>query len=218
MYDVTTNLEDHIKTFTNRITFHTWKDAIWCRAFSLSLEGEGLEWFNSLPLNTIKNFERLKRMFGQQFAGNQAQDLTVFALVNPKKEKEESFRAFMDRLELFVDSICQRALMTMEELRERAEEVIRVEEMKEVWGEQGACRQGQLCRHSVLEDVPTDVGRSDCALKRANSGLRRKTSGYLGVRGASYPPRDRSGERRLAGRYLLVEVNTSYNVLLSTMF
>lgn len=39
MYDGTTDPAAHIKSFTNAMTFRTGCDAIWCRAFSLSLEG-----------------------------------------------------------------------------------------------------------------------------------------------------------------------------------
>lgn len=156
MYDGSTDLEDQIKRFTNLMVFHTRNVVIWCRVFSLSLEGEAYEWFNSLPSNSIENFDSLKRMFRHQFVGSRAEDLTIFALVNLKHEKEESLRMFMDRYQkiirrvkglnlelalqyvllalkqgMFGDSICRRAPETMEELRERVTEDIRVEEMRE---------------------------------------------------------------------------------------
>ncbi|XP_017428687.1 uncharacterized protein LOC108336732 [Vigna angularis] len=155
IYDGTTDPEAHIKTFSNTMAFRTGNDAIWCRAFSLSLEGEALEWFNSLPPNFIENFAGFQRMFSHKFAGSSTQDLTIFELVTLKQGKEETLRAFMDRyqktvrrvkglsLELvvqyvlptskpgpFKDSVCRRAPKTMEELRERAADEIRVEEMK----------------------------------------------------------------------------------------
>ncbi|XP_052724086.1 uncharacterized protein LOC128193930 [Vigna angularis] len=150
------------------MAFRTGNDAIWCRAFSLSLEDEALEWFNNLPPNSIENFAGLKQLFIRQFAANSTQDLTVFELVNLKQGKEETLRAFIDRYQKtvrrvkalspelalhyillalkpgpFKDSVCRRAPKTMEELRERAADEIRVEEMKlsyknenqELWGE-----------------------------------------------------------------------------------
>ncbi|XP_017420424.1 uncharacterized protein LOC108330453 [Vigna angularis] len=121
----------------------------------LTLEDEALEWFNNLPPNSIENFVGLKQLFIRQFAANSTQDLTVFELVTLKQGKEETLRAFMDRYqktvrrvkalspelalhyilpalkpEPFKDSVCRRALKTMEELRERATDEIRVEEMK----------------------------------------------------------------------------------------
>ncbi|XP_047151156.1 uncharacterized protein LOC124823068 [Vigna umbellata] len=155
MYDGTTDPEAHIKTFSNAMAFRTGNDAIWCRAFLLSLEDEALEWFNSLPPNSIENFASLKQLFNGQFAANSTQDLTMFELVTLKQGKEEMLRAFMDRyqktvrrvkalsqeLDLhyilptlkpgpFKDSVCRRPPKTMEELRERVMDEIRVEEMK----------------------------------------------------------------------------------------
>ncbi|XP_047178837.1 uncharacterized protein LOC124845706 [Vigna umbellata] len=155
MYDGTTDPEAHIKTFSNTMAFRTGNDAIWCRAFSLSLEDEALEWFNSLPPNSIENFVGLKRLFNRQFAANSSQDLIVFELVTLKQGKEETLRAFMEQYQKtvrrvkalspelalhyilpalksgpFKDSVCRRAPKTMEELRERAADKIRVEEMK----------------------------------------------------------------------------------------
>lgn len=63
MYDGTTNPEAHVKSFTNAMAFRTSCDAIWCWAFSLSLKGEVLEWFNLLPNNSIENFKGLGTMF-----------------------------------------------------------------------------------------------------------------------------------------------------------
>ncbi|XP_017420294.1 uncharacterized protein LOC108330317 [Vigna angularis] len=94
-------------------------------------------------------------MFNRQFVDSSTQDLTIFKLVTLKQGKEETLRAFMDRYhktvhrvkglspELalqyilptlkpgpFKDSVCRRAPKTMKELRERAANEIRVEEMK----------------------------------------------------------------------------------------
>ncbi|XP_047178710.1 uncharacterized protein LOC124845629 [Vigna umbellata] len=155
MYNGTTDPESHIKTFSNAMAFRTGNDAIWCRAFSLSLEDEALEWFNTLPPNSIENFAGIKQLFIKQFAASSTQDLTVFELMTLKQGKEETLRTFMDRYQKtvrrvrsltpelalhyilpalkpgpFKDSVCRRAPKTMEELRERAADEIKVEEMK----------------------------------------------------------------------------------------
>ncbi|XP_017423582.1 uncharacterized protein LOC108332789 [Vigna angularis] len=137
------------------MAFRTGNDVIWCQAFSLSLEDEALEWFNTLPPNSIENFVGLKQLFIRQFAANSTQDLTMFELVTLKQGKEETLRAFMDRYQKtirrvkalslefalhyilpvlkpgpFKDNVCRRAPKIMEELRERAADEIRVKEMK----------------------------------------------------------------------------------------
>lgn len=85
MYEGTTNPEAHIKAFTNAMAFCIDNDVIWCWAFSLSLEGEILEWFNSLPTNSIENFEKIRCMCKRQFTGCSTQEMTVFDLVNLKQ-------------------------------------------------------------------------------------------------------------------------------------
>ncbi|XP_017420354.1 uncharacterized protein LOC108330379 [Vigna angularis] len=154
-YNGTTDPASHIQTFSNAMAFRTDNDAIWCRAFSLSLEDEALEWFNNLSPNSIENFTGLKQLFIKQFAASSTQDLTVFELMTLKQGKDEALRTFMDRYQKtvrrvksltpelallyilpalkpgpFKDSVCRRAPKTMEELRERAADEIRVEEMK----------------------------------------------------------------------------------------
>lgn len=102
IYDGTTDPDDHVQAFSTRMAFRTGNRAIWCRAFSLSLEGKALEWFNSLPPNSIQSFEGLKEMFGRQFASSRAQDPTVFELSNLKQGKDETLKAFMDRYQKMV--------------------------------------------------------------------------------------------------------------------
>lgn len=73
--------------FVNRMAFHTVSDVIWCKAFSFSLEREALEWFNSLPPNTVENFLTNGNLFGQQFVGSRTHDLTTLPLVSLKQDK-----------------------------------------------------------------------------------------------------------------------------------
>ncbi|XP_014490820.1 uncharacterized protein LOC106753514 [Vigna radiata var. radiata] len=138
------------------MAFRTGCDAIWCRAFSLSLEGEALKWFDSLPNGTIENFKSLSNMFKSQFAACRVQDATIVDLMNLKQGKEETLKTFMDRFQKIVrrvkglstklalqhvmpglrpgpfkDSICRKPPKTMEELRQRTADEIRVEDMKQ---------------------------------------------------------------------------------------
>ncbi|XP_014496678.1 uncharacterized protein LOC106758253 [Vigna radiata var. radiata] len=156
MYDGSTNPSAYVKSFINAMTFRTGCDAIWCRAFSLSLEGEALDWFNTLPSNSIANFKSLGEIFKKQFVACNMEEVTVVDLMNLKQGKEESLKSFMDwyqktvrkvkglSLELalqyvmpalrpgpFKDSICRNPPQTMEELRQRAADEARVENMKQ---------------------------------------------------------------------------------------
>ncbi|XP_014503184.1 uncharacterized protein LOC106763514 [Vigna radiata var. radiata] len=155
-YDGTTDPEAHIKSFTNAMAFRTGCDAIWCRTFSLSLEGEALEWFNSLPNGSVENFKSLSNTFIEQFAASRVQDVTLVDLMNLKQGKDEPVKVFMDqftktvrrvrglslemtlqyvmsalRLGPFKESVCRTPPKTLEELRQRATDQARVEEMKQ---------------------------------------------------------------------------------------
>ncbi|XP_014511473.1 uncharacterized protein LOC106770166 [Vigna radiata var. radiata] len=194
-YDGTTDPEAHIKSFTNAMAFRTGCDAIWCQAFSLSLEGEALEWFNSLPNGSVENFKSLSGMFNEQFAACRVQDVTLVDLMNLKQGKDEPLKVFMDRftktirrvrglsLEMtlqyvmpalrpgpFKESVCRTPPKTLEELRQRATDEARVEEMK------------QNYRREIQEAKDRDKG------KREGQSHRPDTSkGREGPRGPRFP-------------------------------
>ncbi|XP_047147920.1 uncharacterized protein LOC124820299 [Vigna umbellata] len=68
-----------------------------CRAFSLSLKEETLEWYNTLPPNTVDCFATVENLFRRQYASNRKQEVTPADLVNTKQEKGETLKAFMKR-------------------------------------------------------------------------------------------------------------------------
>ncbi|XP_022632815.1 uncharacterized protein LOC111240957 [Vigna radiata var. radiata] len=178
MYDGTGDPDAHVKSFTNAMAFRTGSDAIWCRAFSLSLEGKALEWFNFIPNGSVENFKGLSGMFSDQFATCRPQDTTLVDLMNLKQGKEEALRTFMDRftkavrrvrglsVEMalqrvmpalrpgpFKESVCRNPPKTLEELRQRAADEARVEEMKQNYRrevqeakDKGESKQGQSQR------------------------------------------------------------------------
>ncbi|XP_014496299.1 uncharacterized protein LOC106757947 [Vigna radiata var. radiata] len=185
MYDGSSDPEGHIKSFTNAMAFRTGVDAIWCWAFSLSLEGEALEWFNSLPNNSIENFDGISRMFKKQFAACKTQDVTIVDLMNLRQGKEETLRTFMDRFQKIVrrvkgltvelalqsvlsalrpgpfkESICRTPPTTMKELRERTADEIRVENMK--LGEKDAATE--------LKEDKTDSRKADFPNNKHRTG------------------------------------------------
>ncbi|XP_047179987.1 uncharacterized protein LOC124846676 [Vigna umbellata] len=154
-YDGSTDLDDHLRTFGNAMTFYTNSDPVMCRAFSLSLKEEALEWYNTLPPNIVDCFAIVETLFRRQYTGNQRQELTSAELVNTKQEKEETLRAFIKRYNETVRRIkdinhtftisnlpsCLRSgsfaknlyawpPKTMDELQERLAEFIRIEDMR----------------------------------------------------------------------------------------
>ncbi|XP_017405448.1 uncharacterized protein LOC108318961 [Vigna angularis] len=136
------------------MAFYTDSDPIMCRAFSLSLKEEALEWYNTLPPNTVDCFATVEDLFRRQYASNQKQEVTPVDLINTKQEKGETLKAFMKRYTettrrvkevdqsfiinnlpscmrpgYFAEKLYARPPKTMEELQERTTEFIRMEEM-----------------------------------------------------------------------------------------
>ncbi|XP_017409425.2 uncharacterized protein LOC108322001 [Vigna angularis] len=154
-YDGSADPDNHLRTFGNAMAFYTDSDLIMCRAFSLSLKEEALEWYNTLPPNTVDCFATVENLFRRQYASNRKQEVTPTDLVNTKQEKGETLKAFMKRYTetarrvreidqsfiinnlpscmrpgYFAEKLYARPPKTMEELQERAAEFIRMEEMR----------------------------------------------------------------------------------------
>ncbi|XP_017431985.1 uncharacterized protein LOC108339357 [Vigna angularis] len=96
-YDGSIDLDDQLRTFSNAMKFYKNSDPIMCRAFSLSLKEEALEWYNTLPPKTVDCFTNVETLFRRQYAANQRQEITPAELVNTKQEKGETLKAFMKR-------------------------------------------------------------------------------------------------------------------------
>ncbi|XP_017432042.1 uncharacterized protein LOC108339421 [Vigna angularis] len=154
-YDGSADPDNHLRTFGNAMAFYTDSHPIMCRAFSLSLKEEALEWYNTLPPNTVDCFATVENLFRRQYASNRKQEVTPTDLVNTKQEKRETLKDFMKRyIEIarrvreidqsfiinnlpscmrpgyFAEKLYARPPKTMEELQERATEFIRMEEMR----------------------------------------------------------------------------------------
>lgn len=129
------------------------------------------------------------------------QDITVVDLMNIKQGKEETLKTFMDRyqktirqvkglrLELtlqyimptlrpgpFKDSVCRTPPKTMEELRERAIDEVRVEDMKQSYKREMQEAKGEM----------TDVKKSDGQTRRP--GGTRTREGSRGPKFQQYTP------------------------------
>ncbi|XP_052728545.1 uncharacterized protein LOC128195325 [Vigna angularis] len=154
-YDGSTDPDNHLRIFTNAMVFYTDSDPVMCRAFSLSLKDEALEWYNTLPPNTVDCFATVENLFKRQYASNRNQEVTPAELVNTKQEKGETLKAFMKRYMetarrvkevsqsfiittlpsclkpgYFAEKLYARPPKTMEELQERIAEFIRMEDLR----------------------------------------------------------------------------------------
>ncbi|XP_017428739.1 uncharacterized protein LOC108336801 [Vigna angularis] len=154
-YDGSTDPDNHLRIFTNAMAFYTDNDPVICRAFSLSLKDKALEWYNTLPPNTVDCFATVETLFRRQYASNQKQEITPAELVNTKQEKGETMKAFMKRYNetarrvkdvnhtfiisnlpsclrpgYFAEKLYARPPKTMDELQERITEFLSTEDMR----------------------------------------------------------------------------------------
>lgn len=83
-YNRSTDPNEHLCSFVSTREFYSSSDLVWCRAFSLSLKGETLAWFNNLPPNMVDFFITIHTLFSRQYASSRAQSLTHMELINTK--------------------------------------------------------------------------------------------------------------------------------------
>ncbi|XP_014506292.1 uncharacterized protein LOC106766044 [Vigna radiata var. radiata] len=154
-YDGSADPDNHLRVFTNTMAFYTDNDQVVCRAFSLSLKDEALEWYNTLPPNSVDCFATVETLFRRQYSSNRKREITPVELVNTKQEKGETLMAFMKRYTetarqvkdindsfiinnlpsclrsgYFAENLYARPPKTMDELQERTTEFIRMEDIR----------------------------------------------------------------------------------------
>jgi len=158
-FDGSTDSDEHIDVYTTDIGLFTISEAVMCRVFPNSLKGMTLSWFPKLPLYSIDSFKTLVSLFTTQFATSRPRHLTSIALVNIRKGRSESLRAFMDQFNQvalqirnlnsevalhhmvtvlrpgpFVDSLCKKPALDMNEMRVRATKFMHLEELRDFGG------------------------------------------------------------------------------------
>ena len=58
-YDGTKDPFDHIMHYKQLMTLDIGNDALLCKVFPASLQGQALSWFHRLPINSVNNFQEL---------------------------------------------------------------------------------------------------------------------------------------------------------------
>lgn len=82
IYDGFIDSKEHLHSFVNTMVFYSSSDPVWCRVFSLSLKGEALTWFNTLPPNMVDCFTAIHTLFDRQYVSRRAR--VLLALINTK--------------------------------------------------------------------------------------------------------------------------------------
>ena len=66
-YDGSSDPFDHIMHYRQLMTLDIGNDALLCKVFPASLQGQTLSWFHRLPMNSVDNFWDLSETFVGQY-------------------------------------------------------------------------------------------------------------------------------------------------------
>ncbi|KAJ9691181.1 hypothetical protein PVL29_013379 [Vitis rotundifolia] len=114
---------DHIMHYRQLMTLDIGNDALLCKVFPASLQGQALSWFHRLSPNSVDNFWDLSEAFVGQYLCSARHKQNFSTLQNIKMQENESLREFVKRfgqavlqveaysmdavLQIFKRSICQ---------------------------------------------------------------------------------------------------------------
>ena len=88
---------DHLNTYKNQMELHGYQDPVRCRAFSITLKGPALAWFNRLSPSSISLFRELSIAFVSHFIGARTYKKPSYHLLTIKQSSQESLRSYAQR-------------------------------------------------------------------------------------------------------------------------
>ena len=71
---------DHNTIFKTTMSLQGVSDEIMCRVFLTTLKGPAQVWFSKIPPNTVSSFEKLSKLFVNNFIGGQRHKLSLSSL------------------------------------------------------------------------------------------------------------------------------------------
>ena len=96
-YDGSNDPFDHIMHYRQLMTLNIGNDALLCKVFPASLQGQALSWFHQLPPNSVDNFKDLSKAFVGQYLCSARHKQNISTLQNIKMQENESLREFVKR-------------------------------------------------------------------------------------------------------------------------
>ena len=88
---------DHLNIYKNQMELHGYQDPVRCRAFSITLKGPALAWFNRLPSSSISSFKELSIAFVSHFIGARKYRKPSYHMLTIKQGSQESLRSYVQR-------------------------------------------------------------------------------------------------------------------------
>ena len=97
MFDGMKDPVDHLKTYKNQMELHGYQEPVRCRAFTITLKGLALAWFNKLPPSSISSFRELSIAFVSHFIGARTYRKLSYHLLTIKQNPQENLRSYFQR-------------------------------------------------------------------------------------------------------------------------
>ncbi|XP_030964699.1 uncharacterized protein LOC115985957 [Quercus lobata] len=113
-YDGPRDPFDDIATFKTTMYLQGVPDEIMCRAFPTTLKGLARVWFSKIPPNSISSFEKLSKLFVNNFIGGQRHKRSSSSLLTKEQGENESLQSFITRFNreaLTVDEVDYKLLL-----------------------------------------------------------------------------------------------------------
>ena len=89
---------DDLNTYKNQMKLHGYQDPVRCRAFTITLKGPTLAWFNRLPSSSISSFRELSIAFVSHFIGARTYRKSSYHLLTIKQSPQKNLKSYVQRL------------------------------------------------------------------------------------------------------------------------
>ena len=100
VFDGIKNPVDHFNTYKTQMELHGYQDPVRCRAFSITLKGSALAWFNRLPPFSISSFRELSITFVSHFIEAWTYRKSSYHPLTIKQRSQENLRSYVQRFNL----------------------------------------------------------------------------------------------------------------------
>ena len=88
---------NHLNTYKNQMELHGYQDPVRCKAFTITIKGLALAWFNRLPPSSVSSFRELSIAFVSHFIGARTYRKPGYHLLTIKQSPQESLRSYVQR-------------------------------------------------------------------------------------------------------------------------
>ncbi|XP_057740512.1 uncharacterized protein LOC130957685 [Arachis stenosperma] len=186
-YDSLGDPKQHIKKFRSIMIVNGASDPILCRCFPSFLDGPALDWFCSLPVDSISRFQELAKQFEDHFAASAIYLHDSDYLTTIKQGQQESLKDYITRFTKvamkipdlhpevhlhaiksglrpgkFQEAIAVAKPKTLAEFREKAKGQIDIEELRQA-------RKAEKSATTKDEDKPRETKRNFRPMPRYES-------------------------------------------------